>query len=267
MSIELGISGKVAIVTGGSVGIGKSTAEKLTAEGVKVVISARSKDALEAAAADIRNKTGGECLAIPADMTSTDDTIRLVNETVKAFGGLHILVNCAASPGGLVRNNIEEADVDALMLDLNTKLLGYFRMCKACVPHMRAAGWGRIVNVGGLTARCTEALSGMRNTALVHFTKTLSDHMGRYGITVNIIHPGVTRTEHVEAWFAKMAADENITYEAFVKREAGDPAAIGRMLEVDEVSDPIVFLISNKASGITGESIAVDGGLSRAIFL
>ena len=184
------------------------------------------------------------------------------DEAVRADEGAR-----AAAPGGLVRNAIEEADEKNLLLDLNTKLLGYFRMCKACVPHMRRAQWGRIVNVGGLTARCTEALSGMRNTALVHLTKTLSDEVGRDGITVNIIHPGVTRTEHVEHWFADMAKAEGITYDAFVKREAGDPAAIRRMLEVSEVADPIVFLASSLGSGITGESIAVDGGLSRAVFL
>jgi NAD(P)-dependent dehydrogenase (short-subunit alcohol dehydrogenase family) len=191
----------------------------------------------------------------------------LVDGTVARFGAVHILVNCAAAPGGLVRNAIEEADETALLLDLNTKLLGYFRTAKACVPHMRKAGWGRIVNVGGLTARSTEALSGMRNTALVHFTKTLSDEVGRDGITVNIVHPGVTRTEHIEEWFAEMAADEGVDVEVIVAREAAGPAAIKRMLEPEEVADPIVFLASQAASGVTGESIAVDGGLSRAVFL
>ena len=127
---------------------------------------------------------------------------------MRPFGGLHILVNCAAAPGGLVRNAIEEADEDALLLDLNTKLMGYFRMCKASVSHMRKAQWGRIINVGGLTARCTEALSGMRNTALVHFTKTLSDEVGQDGITANIIHPGVTREQSQEntGWKVKFAS-------------------------------------------------------------
>jgi NAD(P)-dependent dehydrogenase (short-subunit alcohol dehydrogenase family) len=107
----------------------------------------------------------------------------------------------------------------------------------------------------------------MRNTALVHLTKTLSDQLGPYGITVNIVHPGVTRTEHVEAWFARMAKAEGTTVDAIVKREAADPAAIRRMLEVEEVADVILFLASRRAAGITGESIAVDGGLSRAVYL
>lgn len=267
MSMDLGLGGKVAIVTGGSVGIGKETARKLAAEGANVVIAARTLGTLERAAADIRAETGARVMPKAMDATDSRSVRDLVASTVSEFGAVHILVNCAAAPGGLVRNNIEQADEDALLLDLNTKLVGYFRMCKACVPHMRAARWGRIVNVGGLTARCTEALSGMRNTALVHLTKTLSDQLGRDGITVNIIHPGVTRTEHVEAWFAEMARSEGTTVDAIIKREAADPAAIRRMLEVGEVADCIVFLASQRASGITGESIAVDGGLSRAVFL
>ncbi len=267
MSMNLDLAGKVAIVTGGSVGIGKATARRLAAEGVAVVIAARTVRALEAAAEEIRRETKGTVAAMPVDTTSSQSVRGLVAAAAGQFGSVDILVNCAAAPGGLVRNNIEEADEDALLLDLNTKLVGYFRMCKACVPYMRAARWGRIVNVGGLTARCTEALSGMRNTALVHLTKTLSDQLGPAGVTVNIVHPGVTRTEHVEAWFKDMARAEGTTLEAIVQREAAAPAAIRRMLEVDEVADSIVFLASRRASGITGESIAVDGGLSRAVYL
>ncbi|QUD90291.1 SDR family NAD(P)-dependent oxidoreductase [Phenylobacterium montanum] len=265
--MDLGLKGKVAIVTGGSVGIGAETARKLAGEGARVVIAARTRTTLEQAAEKIRAETGGEVVAIPVDTSDNLSARQLVDETVRQFGGVDILVNCAAHPGGLVRNSLDEADEDNLLLDLNIKLVGYFRMCKACAPHMRKAGWGRIVNVGGLTARSTEALSGLRNTALVHLTKTLSDQLGPDGITVNIVHPGVTRTEHVETWFAEMAAKEGISYEAFVQREAADPAAIRRMLEPEEVADVIVFLASRRASGLTGESIAVDGGLSRAVFL
>src|SRR5687767_8770515 len=154
MSMDLGVAGKVAIVTGGSVGIGKETARKLAAEGVSVVIAARTATALQAAAEQIRSQTNGTVWPIAVDTTSSDSVRELVAETVRRFKSVDILVNCAAAPGGLVRNNIEEAEEDGLLQDLNTKLVGYFRMCKACVPHMRAARWGRIVNVGGLTARC-----------------------------------------------------------------------------------------------------------------
>ncbi len=266
MSMNLDLAGKVAVITGGSVGIGKSTAAKLAAEGVKVVIASRTMSALQSAADEITKATGGTVMPHVVDTTSWDSVQTLINATVAKFGSVDILVNCAAAPGGVVRNNIEEADEKALMDDINTKLMGYFRMAKACVPHMRKAKWGRIINVGGLTARNTEALSGLRNTALVHLTKTLSDQLGVNGITVNIIHPGVTRTEHVEEWFADMAKKEGVSVADIVAREA-EPAAIKRMLEVHEVSDCIVFVASKLASGLTGESIAVDGGLSRAVYL
>src|SRR5579859_1614992 len=132
MSMELGLDGKVAIVTGGSVGIGKETARQFAREGVKVVIAARTEKALADAAAQIREETGGQVAAIAVDTTSSASVRALVAETVNRFGGVQILVNCAAAPGGLVRNNIEEADEEGLLLDLNTKLVGYFRMCKAC---------------------------------------------------------------------------------------------------------------------------------------
>ena len=267
MSMDLGLSGKVAIVTGGSVGIGRETARKLALEGVRVVIAARTVSALEATSAQLHSDTGGTIVPISVDTTQSQSVQELVDAVARRFGTIDILINCAAAPGGLVRNSIVEAEEQALLQDLNTKLLGYFRMCKACVPFMCAAKWGRIVNVGGLTARDTRALSGMRNAALVHFSKTLSDQLGPHGVTVNILHPGITRTEHVESWFAERARAAGVSFEAFVKQQAADPAAIRRMVQVEEVADCILFLASQRASGVTGESIAVDGGLSRAVYL
>jgi len=130
MNIDLGLDGKVAIITGGGVGIGKETARKLALAGAKVVIAARTASKLEAAAEDLRQSTGGEIIAVPTDTTSKESVEALVATAVERFGAVHILVNCAAAPGGLVRNAIEEADEDALMLDLNTKLFGYFRTAR-----------------------------------------------------------------------------------------------------------------------------------------
>ena len=265
--MDLGIAGKVAIITGGGDGIGKLTAEVLSEEGVSVAICSRNLKKLESVAADIEAKTGGKALPVQIDTTDWGSVQAAVEKTAGTLGSVDILVNCAAAPGGMVKNDIELADEDMLMLDLNTKLMGYFRMCKACVPHMRKAGWGRIINIGGLTARCAEALSGMRNTAIVHMTKTLSDHLGDKGITVNIIHPGVTRTDHIVEMFQGIADKKGVSLEAIIKEEATEPAALKRMLETREVVDFITYIASERASGITGESVAVDGGLSRAIYL
>ena len=265
--MDLGIRNKVAIITGGGDGIGKATAKMLAAEGVAVAICSRNLEKLERVAAEIHEQTGGRVLPVQIDTTQWESVQAAVQKVVDEWGSIDILVNCAAAPGGLVKNNIELADENMLLFDLNTKLMGYFRLCKACVPHMRKSGWGRIVNVGGLTARCTEALSGMRNTAIVHMTKTLSDQLGKDGITVNIVHPGVTRTDHIIEMFQSRADERGVPLQQIVHEEAEEPAALGRMLETEEVVDFIVFLASQRASGITGESIAVDGGLSRAIYL
>ncbi len=265
--MDLGLRGKVAIITGGGDGIGKATAQMLSEEGALVAICSRNLEKLQNVASEIEAKTGGKVLPVQVDTTDWESVQAAVAKTVAEFGTLNILINCAAAPGGLVKNDIELADEDTLMFDINTKLMGYFRMCKACVPHMRKAGWGRIINIGGLTARCTEALSGMRNTAIVHMSKTLSDHLGKKGITVNVIHPGVTRTDHILAMFQGIADERNVSLEEIIKEEAEDPAALGRMLETSEVVDFICYIASERASGITGESMAVDGGLSRAIYL
>ena len=156
MSLDLGLAGKVAIVTGGSVGIGKETARKLAAEGVSVVIAARTVKTLEAAAEDLRAQTNGTVAPIAVDTTNSQSVRALVAATAQRFGSVDILINCAAAPGGLVRNNIELADEEALLLDLNTKLVGYFRMCKYCVPHMRAGRWGRIASAGRLDSPSPE---------------------------------------------------------------------------------------------------------------
>ena len=177
-----------------------------------------------------------------------------------------VLVNGAAAPGGLVRNEIELAEDAALLQDIDTKVIGYFRMAKACIPHMRKNKFGRIINIGGMTGRGTMALSGMRNAALSHFTKTLSDLVGANGITVNIIHPGVIETPHIHELYNMRAERENKTPED-IEEEYIQRTPIRRILEAEEIGFLIVFLSSVQASGITGESIGIDGGISRYISL
>jgi len=264
--VNINLQGKVAFVTGGSTGIGEAAARALSAEGAKVAICARTRRDLERVAEAIRGETGGAVLPVTADVTDRSSVEAAVAAAVAEFGGVDILINSAAAPGGLVRNDIESADEVMLLLDLNTKLLGYFRMIKAVVPHMRRRGWGRIVNLGGLTARCTEAISGLRNAAVVHLTKTLSDQLGQYGITVNVIHPGVTRTKHVMEMFEERARTRGLTALDIERQDAGE-AAIRRILEVEDVAHVLVFLSSPLAAAITGESIAVDGGLLRGVHL
>lgn len=264
--MDLKLKGKVAVVTGGSLGIGRAVAEALAAEGVHVAIVARSKDTLEQAAREIIEKTDVEVIAVPADVSSTEQVQSAVEKVAAHFGRIDILVNGAAHPGGLVRSEIENADPEGLLKDIDIKVVGYMRFAKAAAIHMRKGGFGRIINIGGLTGRGSKQLSGMRNVAVAHMTKTLSDQLGPWGITVNVIHPGVVETPHIHELYEKEARLQGLTPEQ-VEANYAKATPIRRVLQVNEIADVVLFLSSERAGAITGESIAVDGGITRGIFL
>jgi NAD(P)-dependent dehydrogenase (short-subunit alcohol dehydrogenase family) len=259
------LDGQVAIVTGGGLGIGKAVTKALVARGARVVIAARRIEVLRRAAEEITGELGGTVVPVAADTTDTESVLALAEAAARA-GEIAILVNGAAAPAGLVRSDIETADPEALLADLNTKVVGYFRCVKAVAPHMRAHRYGRIVNIGGLTGRSSHALSGMRNLAIVHLTKVLSDQLGPHGITVNTLHPGVVETEHIHELYAKNAAAEGITAEQ-VEQNFVDRTPIRRVLTAAEVADAVCFFAAPASGGITGESLGIDGGLTRGIFL
>ena len=265
--MHVDLTGCTALITGGSMGIGRSVAETMAQEGVNVAICARNQTKLDETAADINSKGyGGRVIAIPLDTTDWSSVKSGVDKVISEFDHLDILINGAAAPGGLVRNEIDLAEDTALLTDLDTKVIGYFRMVKACIPHMRKCKFGRIINIGGMTGRGTMALSGMRNAALSHFTKTLSDITGPNGITVNIIHPGLVETPHIHELYEMRAKKENRKPEE-VEQEYIDRTPIRRLLLPEEIGYLIIFLCSPLAGGITGESIGLDGGISRYISL
>jgi NAD(P)-dependent dehydrogenase (short-subunit alcohol dehydrogenase family) len=264
--MDLELTGRVACVTGGGLGIGRVVAETLAREGASVVITSRRVEMLEKAAAEIIERTGAEVAAIASDTSDTASVRRMVDEAVERFGRVEILVNGAAAPAGLVRNSLDEADPELLLADLNTKVVGYLRCAQSCAPHMRRAGYGRIVNIGGLTGRSSHALSGMRNLAVVHLTKVLSDQLGPDGITVNTIHPGVVETEHIHELYEREARKQGTTAAA-VEQGFIDRTPIRRVLQATEIADLVAFLASPRAGGVTGESVGIDGGLTRGIFL
>jgi NAD(P)-dependent dehydrogenase (short-subunit alcohol dehydrogenase family) len=255
------LSGQVAIVTGGGLGIGKAVTRALVRRGATVVIAARRLAILRQAADEL----GENVVPVAADTTDTGSVEALAAAAARV-GPVSILVNGAAAPAGLVRNDIADADPEALLADLNTKVVGYFRCVKAVAPLMRAHRYGRIVNIGGLTGRSSHALSGMRNLAVVHMTKVLSDQLGPDGITINTLHPGVVETEHIHELYAKNAAVEGITPQQ-VEQNFINRTPIRRVLTADEVAEAICFFGSPGAGGITGESIGIDGGLTRGIYL
>lgn len=263
--MDLELKGKAAIVTGGSAGIGKAIALELAREGVDVAICARRAGPLEEAAAELARETGRRVVAVPTDTTRRESVEHMVEAACGALGRIDILVNNAAFPGGLVTGPLAEASEEALLEDVNTKVMGYFRCAKAVAPHMERRGWGRIINIGGTSARQGGTISGLRNAAIVHLTKTLSELLGPTGVTVNLIHPGTTRTERSGPTYAEQARQQGITVEE-VERRISQNNAIRRIVDAREIGYVVCFLASPKATCITGEVVAAGGGSMRAVF-
>ena len=269
--MNLQLKGKVAFVTGGSMGIGKAAALELAREGVDVAIGARRMPLLEEAADELRKALrevpdAGRILSVAVDTTDMDSVNAAMAKTAEAFGRIDILVNGAAHPGGLVRSELADADPQGLLQDIDIKVVGYLRCCKAVAPYMRKQRYGRIINIGGLTGRGSKQLSGMRNVAIVHMTKTLSDQLGPDGITVNTIHPGVVETPHIHELYEKEAQKQGLTA-AEVEANYVKVTPIRRVLQPEEMGWILAFLASPKSGSITGESLGCDGGLTRGIFL
>jgi NAD(P)-dependent dehydrogenase (short-subunit alcohol dehydrogenase family) len=197
----------------------------------------------------------------------------MVADAVKQLGGLHIVVNSGSSPGGSASATgpIETVADDALLQDFNTKYMGALRCARAAIPYLKEQKWGRIINISGTNARNAGNLSGgARNTSLVHLTKTLAVQVGRFGITVNCIHPGTTRTERTPRLLAARAAELNTTPEEAEKRTYAPDSprgnAICRMVDASEVAYVAAFLASEKAWAICGELIVATGGAGKSVY-
>jgi NAD(P)-dependent dehydrogenase (short-subunit alcohol dehydrogenase family) len=271
--VDMGLTDKLALVAGGSRGIGKAIALDLAREGADVAIAARNADQLERTAAEIRELTGRRAIPLVFDATSTEQSTRMVDETAAQLGGLHILVNSASLPGGSPSavGPVETVDEEDLLRDFDVKYVGALRCAKAAIPHIKQQGWGRIINISGTNARRAGNLSGgARNTSMVHLTKTLALQLGQFGITVNCIHPGTTRTERTPGMLEERGNEIGISADEVERRDfaPGSPAgnAIGRMVDADEVAYVTTFLASDKAWAVTGELIVATGGAGNFVY-
>jgi NAD(P)-dependent dehydrogenase (short-subunit alcohol dehydrogenase family) len=271
--MDLGLRGRHAIVTGGSLGIGKAIARELAREGVDVAIVARTKEPLEATARELSAETGRRVIPLAADVTSKAQVDAMVDQAAAQLGGVHILVNSGSPPGGsaTATGPIETVVDEDLLHDFNVKYVGALRCARAAIPHMKKEGWGRIVNISGTNARNAGNLSGgARNTSLVHLTKTLAVQVGRFGITVNCVHPGTTRTERTPRLLAARAKDLGIAAEEVEQRDFAPDSprgnAICRMVDAAEIAYLTVFLASDKAWAVSGELVVATGGAGRAVY-
>jgi NAD(P)-dependent dehydrogenase (short-subunit alcohol dehydrogenase family) len=255
----------VAIITGGSGGMAPGLAMVLAGAGYRLVLTARGVEALERAAGDIAARTGGEVVALPSDATDAASIRTFVAEVLARFGRIDVLVNAAASSTP-IGGPIEDVDVDALIRDADTKVGGYLRYSQAVTGAMKAAGTGCIVNIGGLTGRSSDTLSGLRNAAVSHLTKVLADELGPFGIRVNALHPGIVQTPHLDELFADMAAEQGCEIDDVRAKFVADIPS-RRVLVPEEIGETVRFLATPAAASITGQSITVDGGYSRGIYL
>jgi len=226
--------------------MGKAIARQLALEGADVGIAARDQQRIDEAAAELSAATGRRVVGWSSD-TADDDSVRaMVAGLAGELGGVDILVNCAALPGGLVAPpKLAEMTADALWAEVNVKVMGYLRCAREVAPFMISGGWGRIINVSGLAARQTGSIIGsVRNVSVSAMTKNLAEELGPHGINVTVIHPGLTRTERV--------TDERAA------QMTGN--IIGRIVESEEIAYLVAFLASPKSAAITGDAIACGGG-------
>ena len=264
--MDLQLNGKRALVTGGSKGIGRAIARQLAREGVDVVIAARGEAELEAAAREVAAETGRRVVGLTVDTKSDAQVKALVERTVAALGGIDILVNAAAQVGGQAPPpTLADVTDPVFWDDVDVKVMGYLRVAREVAPHMIAAGWGRFINVSGLAARQTGSIVGsMRNVAVAALTKNLADELGPRGINVTVVHPGLTRTEKVDAMIAARAANTGATAADIEQRMAAN-VLIGRLVDAAEVADLVAFLASPRSVAINGDAIACGGGVRGPI--
>ncbi len=263
--MDLRLKGRAAVVTGASKGIGRAIARGLAAEGVNLVLIARTRETIEQAAADIAREQGVKTLPIAADVRHSDQVKAAADAAQAAFGTVHIVVNNAGSGIRRVDRQINWPDTD-WMDDLNLKLLGMLRVTQAFLPIMPRDWSGRVVNISGIagvSAFIGALTHGMNNSAMIHATSYLARDLAAEKITVNTVVPGLIDTEWRHGWAENTAKQQGKTKEQFLQDICRSWGIVqGRWGGMDELADAVTFLCSDRAQYINGAQIAFDGGYS-----
>jgi NAD(P)-dependent dehydrogenase (short-subunit alcohol dehydrogenase family) len=261
--MDLGLKGRVALVTGASKGIGKAIAHGLAAEGVHVVMLARSAEPLREAAGEIARASGVRTLAIATDIRDMNSVNEAVEQTRREFQQLHVLVNNAGGPIKRQERQITWSDAEWLD-DVNTKTIGMLRVTQACLPLMPRDGSGRIINISGIAGSSAlgPALThGLNNAAMNQVTSYLAKDLAAERITVNSVIPGLIATEWREGWAEAMGGQQGRSKQEFLDETCRAWGIVsGRWGTMEEVAGVVVFLASDQASYVNGARIPVDGG-------
>jgi 3-oxoacyl-[acyl-carrier protein] reductase len=263
--MDLGLKGKTALVAASSRGLGRAVADELGNEGANLVICARTAGPREEARQEIAEKTGTEVIAVPANLSEPKDTERLLKTAKAAFGDIDILItNTGGPPPGPFESHSSEAWSDAVHQNLYSVL----RLTRAVLPEMKQAGWGRIVNITSVAVKQPVdglILSNSVRAAVTGFAKTLSNEVAGFGVTVNNVMPGYTKTERLDQLAADIAGRSGTSIDETVAQwESQIP--MGRIGSPREFAAMVAFLASERASYITGVSVQVDGGSIRSLF-
>jgi 3-oxoacyl-[acyl-carrier protein] reductase len=262
--MDLGIRGRVALVAAASRGLGRATAQALSHEGVRVAIVARGEQALRAAAREIAAETGGQVLAVNADVSAAEDIATMVDAVVERWGRIDILVNNAGGPKPGEFTDMEDADwLDAVQLNLMSAI----RLTRAVLAGMRERRWGRIINLTSISVKQPLPNLILSNTAragVVGMAKTLAGQVAAEGITVNNICPGYILTDRVRE-VARASTDQGgRSIEQAIQDIAGS-IPVGRLGRPEELGALVAFLASEQAAYITGATIQIDGGMYRGL--
>ncbi len=267
--MKLGLKDKVVLVTGGSKGIGRAIAEGFAAEGSKVVIAARGKEELEKAAKEIASSTGAEVFPLVADASKADDITRMVDETVKHFGTVHVLVNNAGGVGAFAP--FQDLTDDDWLDIFNFNVMSAVRATRAVLPHMQRQKWGRIINISSESGTQPDAFMPHYNaskSAMNSLTKSLSKAYATEGILVNTVSPAFIMTPLVSDMLQKLAKEQGVTPEQVQAQFLATNRPhieLKRPGRSEEVASAVVYLASEQASFITGTNLRVDGGSVASI--
>jgi 3-oxoacyl-[acyl-carrier protein] reductase len=260
----LGLRGKTALIGAASKGLGYAIARELAMEGATIVICARTKEPLKAARDKLATETGAKVYGIPADLTKYEDVKRVTATSIEKLGRIDVLVN---NNGGPPAGAFETHDTAVWQEAFDQILRSAVEMSRAVLPGMKERHWGRIINVTSMAAKQPVdnlILSNSLRAAVHGFARSLANEVAEFGITVNNILPGYTRTERVESLAAATAKRDNIDTAAVLSRFEKD-VPMKRLGEPEEFAALAAFLASERASYITAQSIAVDGGWIRGL--